>query len=173
MSAEPIIAVTRSHRRVPMLHGRVPRGWCRWCGAAILHPRTHARAGQQNARANWHRDCVETYKLHAFPDAQHRFLLERDGRRCGKCGLEGCGALQVEHRTPLWKVRHIPDGQRVKYFGPENLWLNCDPCHKAKSRAEAAERAHLKRVAAPRRSARPFFRHPTLKRTVGGQVVPR
>lgn len=55
-------------------------------------------------------------------------------------------ALEVDHRIPLWEVAHLPDEERRWYFGPENLWLLCPPCHKAKSRREAAQRAHERRM---------------------------
>lgn len=58
--------------------------------------------------------------------------------------------LEVDHVIPLWKVALISDltlEQRRWYFGPGNLQLLCGPCHKAKCRAEAAERAALKRAA--------------------------
>lgn len=141
------------HRKVPLPHGKVPKGWCRWCGGEIR------KNDKPNTRANWHPACVAEYRLHAFSASQFNFLIERDGR---VCGVKGCGevhALQVEHRVPLWKVRHLPDAARIKYYGPENLWLNCETCHKRKSKREAAERAHgyrleLARVKAKRKQRR-------------------
>lgn len=56
-------------------------------------------------------------------------------------------ALEVDHRIPLWEVAHLPDDERRWYFGPGNLWLLCPPCHKAKTRREAARRAFEKRMA--------------------------
>jgi 5-methylcytosine-specific restriction endonuclease McrA len=57
-------------------------------------------------------------------------------------------ALEVDHKTPLWKVAGLPDDERRWYFGPENLWLLCPRCHKAKTKREAAERAAQRRFAA-------------------------
>lgn len=56
-------------------------------------------------------------------------------------------ALEVDHRVPLWSVAHLPDDERRRYFGPENLWLLCPRDHKAKSKREAAERAEARRAA--------------------------
>ncbi len=55
-------------------------------------------------------------------------------------------ALEVDHRIPLWEIAHLPDDERRAYFGPENLWLLCPPCHKAKTRREAAQRARERRM---------------------------
>lgn len=57
-------------------------------------------------------------------------------------------ALEVDHRVALWTVANLPDEERRWYFGPGNLWLLCPPCHKAKTRREAAERAAFKRFVA-------------------------
>lgn len=59
-------------------------------------------------------------------------------------------ALEMEHSTPLWAVAHLPDDERRFYFGPFNLRLRCAKCHGAKSKAEARDRAHMKRLEAKR-----------------------
>lgn len=56
-------------------------------------------------------------------------------------------ALEVDHRTPLWSIAHLRPDDRRPFFGPDNLWLLCPTCHKAKSRREAAERAAVRRAA--------------------------
>jgi 5-methylcytosine-specific restriction endonuclease McrA len=58
-----------------------------------------------------------------------------DGRIC---------ALEVDHKIPLWSIAHLPDEERRRFFGPENLWLLCPRDHKAKSKREAAERADIR-----------------------------
>jgi 5-methylcytosine-specific restriction endonuclease McrA len=55
-------------------------------------------------------------------------------------------ALQVDHVIPLWKVVDLPDEKRVTYFELGNLQLLCVECHKAKTKPEAAERAHYERL---------------------------
>jgi hypothetical protein len=57
-------------------------------------------------------------------------------------------ALQLDHRVPLWSVAHLPDDERRRYFGPDNLWLLCPEHHKAKTREEAAQRAQARKLAA-------------------------
>lgn len=55
-------------------------------------------------------------------------------------------ALEVDHRVPLWEVADLSDEERRWHFGPGNLWLLCPKCHKAKTRREAARRAHERRM---------------------------
>lgn len=47
----------------------------------------------------------------------------------------------VDHKVPLWKVRHMPDLQRLEYFKLANLITRCHRCHAFKTRKEAADRA--------------------------------
>lgn len=61
-------------------------------------------------------------------------------------------ALELDHDVPLWRVAHLPDEERIKYFRIENLRLRCRECHKAKTAREAAERAKLKRLARKRQA---------------------
>jgi hypothetical protein len=56
-------------------------------------------------------------------------------------------ALELDHRRPLWSVAHLPDEERRPFFGPDNLWLLCPAHHKAKTKREAAQRAHERRLA--------------------------
>lgn len=54
---------------------------------------------------------------------------------------------EVDHVIPLWKVATL-EPRRVdhplRYWMPGNLQLLCAPCHRAKTKAEAAERAALR-----------------------------
>ena len=59
--------------------------------------------------------------------------------------IERVCALEVDHKVPLWQVADLPPDERRWYFGPENLWLLCPACHKAKTKREAAERAAQRR----------------------------
>lgn len=55
--------------------------------------------------------------------------------------------LEVDHIIPLWEAAEFGGSldERRRWFGPENIWLLCVPCHKKKSRLEAARRAAVKR----------------------------
>lgn len=59
--------------------------------------------------------------------------------------IEWATSMQVEHTVPLWAVYHLPDEERSIYFGPENITLMCDPCHKIKTAAEARQRAEARK----------------------------
>lgn len=166
-------------RKVPILHAKLPPGWCRWCGQDVLYPEKHKKAGQRNERKGWHDACLGEYFLHSRPDVQRSHLIARDGEKCRNCGgaplkvVRGVEVVvwdpkrrkgeepvryceidiridvQIEHVVPLWKVRHMPDADRVKYFGPGNLQFLCRGigCHTGKTKAEAAERGHFNRLA--------------------------
>lgn len=58
--------------------------------------------------------------------------------------LKAAIRLEVDHVIPLWRVALLWPTRRDLY-GPINLWLLCEDCHKAKSAIEAAERAAVKR----------------------------
>jgi 5-methylcytosine-specific restriction endonuclease McrA len=51
--------------------------------------------------------------------------------------------LEVDHVIPLWKVAlmGLSAIELRPFFGPDNLQLACSRCHKAKTKAEAGERA--------------------------------
>lgn len=61
--------------------------------------------------------------------------------------VELVSALEVDHVVPLWKVALKPIELRRPYFGPDFLQLLCDRCHKAKTAAEAADRAAVRALA--------------------------
>jgi hypothetical protein len=52
--------------------------------------------------------------------------------------------LEVDHIRPLWSLND-EERRELRWWLPYNLQLLCGLCHKAKTRAEAAERARLRR----------------------------
>lgn len=65
--------------------------------------------------------------------AQRTRIAERDRYRCVKCGDPWVrGRDHVDHRVPLEQGGTDDD---------ENLQCLCEPCHKKKSKREAAQRA--------------------------------
>lgn len=85
-------------------------------------------------------------KRPALPARAYERLVERDGEKCRDCGATGV-VLEIEHNIPWWKARHLPPKKRKWYASLANLYLRCkEMCHKIKTRKEAAERAHYKRL---------------------------
>lgn len=78
--------------------------------------------------------------------------------------LKGISLWHVDHKIPLWKVRHMPEAQRVEYFKLHNLITRCEPCHKIKSRKESSERAHYRALAEPTESKKDKKQKPRMKR---------
>lgn len=54
--------------------------------------------------------------------------------------------FEVDHIVPLWSINRDAPGA-LAFWGPTNLQLLCCPCHRAKSRIEAASRAAARRTA--------------------------
>ena len=99
-------------------------------------------AGTPEDEAEW------AAKLWTRPEGRWMDLTPEE-RATGACqDIERVCALEVDHRVPLWEVAHLPRDERRPYFGPDNLWLLCPRCHKAKTKREAAERAAQRRFAA-------------------------
>lgn len=163
------------HRKPPMPPGfgaKNEPGWCRWCGREIWKN----YATRKLSRRRWHPACLDQFFILTRPEATRRAVWDRDEGRCYICGKQhqatprliwtdeygdiGKGTLpqshigwtlpsgwQAEHKVPLWKVAHLPDAERLKYFLLDNIGIACDrPCHENKTRAEATERAKLERI---------------------------
>lgn len=79
--------------------------------------------------------------------AAHRVSRDADGNSVYWCDVVWISLWHVDHRVPLWKVQHLPDLERLVYFMLANLVTRCHECHKRKTSDEAAERAHLDRLA--------------------------
>jgi hypothetical protein len=157
------VAQPASHRKVPMPPWPGP-GSCRWCLEPTIWE-SGKKKGQPAPQRNWHNECYYLYRLHTEIAAQFDFLFERDGPRCQICGEGGYAAsycapdvtylkpsivLEVDHVIPLWRAIDFGGAlaDRRRLFGPDNLWLLCVECHKAKTAVEAAERAERNRAIA-------------------------
>lgn len=157
-----IRALKTAHRRVPLTP--VARGHCRWCTRPIIGKRGKY-IGRPDPMRSWCRpgdrperpDCYFEYLLHSHADTQFRYLEITRGLACAECGAEDpvreklefgrsiwVTALEVDHVVPLWRVALKPIELRRPFFGPDFLQLLCDRCHKAKTKAEAGERARLR-----------------------------
>lgn len=89
-----------------------------------------------------------------LPAKAYEQLVARDGEKCHDCGAEGV-PLDIEHQIPLWAVERLPARKRAWYNTLPNLYLRCrSGCHARKTKREAADRAHLKRLEARRKPKR-------------------
>ncbi len=70
------------HRRPNLPHWSKGKGFCRWCGEAVLRP-----DGAPSAR-RWHSDCVTAYKIACWPAEARKAVWERDKGICGGCGRD-------------------------------------------------------------------------------------
>jgi hypothetical protein len=136
-------AKTRRRRRAVRSPPRPPHekapNTCSLCGTTPLPGR----------RQSWCSDeCVNRW-MAATGSRDHavKILIEIHGAVCAECGAERLAVeLDVDHTRPLWS---LTDDERLdlSWWMPEtNLQLLChDPCHKAKTKREAAERAKARR----------------------------
>lgn len=109
----------------------------RWIASPVMHLLDYSD-GKRGLDVYWSAILLRDIPWNERTEEQHSIGAMQDiDRRC---------ALQLDHKTPLWKVADLPDCLRRSYFGPDNLWLLCPDHHKAKTRREAAERAHQKRL---------------------------
>lgn len=127
----------RDRRRWPGKepHPYAPKGHCKWCGKAIMRP----DGVRLNLRKTRHDECLTQYLVRIQPASMRAFVFARDGGRCAECGfVHGAdGQWEADHTLQLALADGDPDR-----WAPENVRILCvDPCHKNKTREDAAERA--------------------------------
>lgn len=122
--------------------GGILRRRCAWCGTEVT-----------GRRRTWCSEgCVWTWRLIAFPAEAAAHLFELGGHTCWNCGEPGWpdpktpwgAVLEMDHRRPLWSLSPQERSEH-RWWLPFNLWMLCRTCHAAKTAAEAAERAALRR----------------------------
>lgn len=164
-----------SVRAFPMpIHANRGAGWCRWCGLATDTARRtwHDACVREYKLHTWPAVQIEFLKERDGPkcwdcdEAPEKWVRDpyvstiwvadwpAGVPRPSYIGIRRALALELEHETPLWKTTHLPDDERRRFFGPENLRLRCAPCHAAKTKREAADRASVKRIEARRGGTR-------------------
>ena len=162
-------------RAVPVARGR--SGQCTWCETPVLHergPKTGAvninRTWHTVCAAEWKLHAMRPVQLR-FVQARDgdrcaeccaaptTFVSDHWGRKFSQ--LHDCrtaerlpytplrlvSTLELDHKIPLWSVAHLVASERRRFHGPENLWLLCPVCHKAKTAREAGERSRAKQAA--------------------------
>lgn len=135
--------IARDGEKCSQFGGR-PMKWLRGDAAMIVAP---SWTSEPWALEFWSREELGQLPRSFYSVAGQ--TLDRDAWMLhgGQCSIVRVSALELDHRVPLWSVAHLPDEERRRFYGPENLWLLCPAGHKAKTKREAAERAKLRRAA--------------------------
>lgn len=124
----------------PIHYSTAPLGYCRYCGGGI-----YREDGRLKTRANWHPSCLEEYKLIYWPGKTRAAVWKRDHGQCAHCVNKADrnrnGAWHMDHIKPLVEAKGD-----LSYWRLGNLQTLCEPCHKAKTAAEATARAAARRA---------------------------
>lgn len=110
-------------------------GLCNLCGEKVT-----------GRRRSWcSDDCVRLWFVATNPSSALSLLVDDFGWVCWSC-WQPADQLEVDHRRPLWS---LTEDQRteLRWWLPFNLQLLCEACHRTKTRAEAGDRASLRRAA--------------------------
>jgi 5-methylcytosine-specific restriction endonuclease McrA len=129
------------------------------------------------------REKVESTPRKRLTKAQKAELLARQNDLCGECGVSLVWRVEGGHKV----YGPMIDEHVLRLFlggsnHMENRQIWCISCSKEKTRREATENAKVRRMIAKadpetrkpsRMQSKGFRKHPTLKRTLRGKVVPR
>jgi hypothetical protein len=125
-------------------------GRCVVCGQPVFRLGWHRPRGaaEKPGRAAWHACCVVAWKFWTAP-GDHRKLLSRlQGRRCAISDTRLLKTAEVDHRTPLFRVRRdhrdTPWPELLAYWGLPNLQVVNRGAHAEKSIAETRLRSELR-----------------------------
>lgn len=135
--AENFIAKGALSRAMPLLLDR-DGPLCRCgCGALVFrfvagHEWDQAGLDEASYRRRW--KSIHPH-VQAYFGAEHPFVEIAEEWDC-----------EVDHTVALWKVTHLPDEERLAFYLLGNLQLLAVPCHRAKTKREAAERAQARRA---------------------------
>ncbi len=151
------------HRRPNLPHWGSAKGFCRWCGEAVLY------LGMPTKR-QWHTACVKAYKIACWPADTRFHTWVKDRGICQGCNAdlaEACSKHewnQEEKRpadyfrdvlcswAPQWQADHIiplveSNPSDLSFWSLSNLRILCTECHKRETAALAARRAQQRREA--------------------------
>ena len=105
-------------------------------------------------RTCYKRECRVNYDCVSSPGAARYQIWKRDDGVCAACGVR-CdlfgstrnGNWSVDHIYPLWLVDRSQPGA-YRYWMPDNLQTLCLAHHAEKTKREARDRAHIRRLRA-------------------------
>ena len=123
-----------------------------------------------------------THKRHTLTRKEKARKLKDQDNKCAHCNMElKQGDIDFDHDPPIWKRPKKSYNKEDEYNCQKAL---CKFCHKQKTKREAPERAHYKRLeearhalthGVPKQNTKKFNRgwDNRYKRKVGGKSVPR
>lgn len=119
----------------PLPFADAPTGVCRLCGGTCT-----------GRRRTWcGPECVWVWQCATSAPVARTALVGVLGDICWGCGNEP--GTDVDHVRPLWSLTEA-ERLELRWWGLFNLQLLGPLCHKAKTRAEARQRALARRTAA-------------------------
>ena len=101
--------------------GTIRVGWCSWCGLSI----------GEKGRRKWHRHCLLYFNA---ARTQTHFLFRGGEIPCGICGQRN--GHELDHRVAIGLAGRRGRRDLIRAFLPENLWMVCGECHRAKTRQD-------------------------------------
>lgn len=128
----------QDHRRPPKppWYDTAPPGVCRWCNKPV--PRTDGK----ESKFRWHDACVKEFQLIFWPNVTAARTARRAGYKCAGCGLIVHGG-DHDHVIPLCLALPHAEDPYWPWRAGNLQWL-CPDCHKAKTAAEAGQRAAMR-----------------------------
>lgn len=122
-------------------------GHCCVCGQEVYRFGWHVDLWDKgpNRNAEWHAACVVAWEFWAQPTAHITLLRRRQKFRCAESGGRLWKTAEVDHRVPLFQVRHehrdAPWPQLIGFWGAGNLQVINRTVHVDKCAEEARLRA--------------------------------
>ena len=144
-SPPPAVAPISGGRGCPSLpHEDASLGHCRWCGKQTFKADGTPSLGRRLHSGN----CRRNFRVAGYGYVRDGVFL-RDKGVCVVCGRGHVlfGSWEADHIYPLWLVDRSQPGA-WRYWTLDNLQTLCKEHHDAKSKREARDRAHIRRLRA-------------------------
>ena len=123
--------------------GKPPWGTCKWCLLSV--PKSESGRPRM-----WHEHCHE-YRQAAqgaptgttairgdFMEIQSPYGGTNERLQCPACGKADFVSMELDHIMAIGVAKRFGLWVFKRAFTPENLWLICEPCHRAKTAFDRA-----------------------------------
>lgn len=132
---------------------------CQFCGWPIFYKGDWRRTDlPKHSQTSRHACCTEVYLL-LIGRVSGKAICRRQDDRCPETGEALGSAYELDHRVPLWRVRHDwqqhPWPECLRFWMPGNLQALSPRGHRAKTKRETLERSQIKRGARVQHTDRP------------------